>query len=220
MPLEMRTLGRTGVKVSSLTLGCMMFGGKTSPSDSYDIIDRGLDAGLNFLDTANVYSIGKSEQVTGEALKRNGRRNEVVLATKVHGKMGEGPNDMGNSRRHIIDQCEQSLRRLKTDYIDLYQVHRPDPHIPIDETLRALDDLVRVGKVRYIGTSTYAAWQLVEALWVSKENHLNRFVCEQPCDRAVPFGQAQCCLRGTRISRRPHDHGWRDIRRYDGSNGD
>ena len=180
MPLEMRTLGRTGVKVSSLTLGCMMFGGKTGPSDSYDIIDRGLDAGLNFLDTANVYSIGKSEQVTGEALKRNGRRNEVVLATKVHGKMGEGPNDMGNTRRHIIEQCEASLRRLQTDWIDLYQIHRPDPHIPIDETLRAMDDLVRSGKVRYLGTSTYAAWQLVESLWVSKENHLNRFVCEQP----------------------------------------
>ncbi len=180
MALELRQLGRTGIKVTNLCLGCMMFGGKTNPSDSYDIIDRALDAGVNFLDTANVYSIGRSEEVTGEALKRNGKRNQVVLATKVHGKMGEGANDMGNSRRHIIEQCEASLRRLQTDYIDLYQLHRPDPQIPIDETLRALDDLVRAGKVRYIGTSTYAAWQLVESLWVSKEYNLNRFICEQP----------------------------------------
>ena len=103
-----------------------------------------------------------------------------MLATKVHGKMGEGPNDLGNSRRHIIEQCEASLRRLQTDCIDLYQIHRPDSQIPIDETLRAMDDLIRSGKVRYIGTSTYAAWQLVESLWVSKENGLHRFVCEQP----------------------------------------
>jgi aryl-alcohol dehydrogenase-like predicted oxidoreductase len=178
--LELRSLGRTGVKVSNLCLGCMMFGGRTSAADSYDIIDRSLDAGINFLDTANVYSIGRSEEATGEALKRNGKRNSVVLATKVHGKMGEGPNDLGNSRRHIIDQCEQSLRRLQTDYIDLYQIHRPQADIPIDETLRAMDDLVRSGKVRYIGTSTYGAWQLVESLWVSKEMGFNRFVTEQP----------------------------------------
>jgi aryl-alcohol dehydrogenase-like predicted oxidoreductase len=178
--LELRSLGRTGVKVSNLCLGCMMFGGRTSAADSYDIIDRSLDAGINFLDTANVYSIGRSEEATGEALKRNGKRNSVVLATKVHGKMGEGPNEQGNSRRHIIEQCEQSLRRLQTDYIDLYQIHRPDASIPIDETLRAMDDLVRSGKVRYIGTSTYGAWQLVESLWVSKELGLHRFVTEQP----------------------------------------
>jgi aryl-alcohol dehydrogenase-like predicted oxidoreductase len=178
--MEYRPLGRTGVKVSSLCLGCMMFGGRTTPDDSANIIDRALDAGINFLDTANVYSIGRSEEATGAALKRNGKRQQVVLATKVHGKMGDGPNDLGNSRRHIIEQCEASLRRLGTDYIDLYQIHRPQPDIPIDETLRALDDLVRSGKVRYLGTSTYAAWQLVESLWVSKELGLNRFVCEQP----------------------------------------
>jgi aryl-alcohol dehydrogenase-like predicted oxidoreductase len=178
--MELRPLGRTGIKVSELCLGCMMFGGKTTPADSANIIDRALDAGLNFLDTANVYSLGRSEEATGDALKRNGKRNSVVLATKVHGKMGEGANDMGNSRRHIIEQCEASLRRLGTDWIDLYQIHRPQPEIPIDETLRALDDLVRSGKVRYIGTSTYGAWQLVESLWVSKELGLNRFVCEQP----------------------------------------
>jgi aryl-alcohol dehydrogenase-like predicted oxidoreductase len=178
--MEYRSLGRTGVKVSSLCLGCMMFGGKTTPADSAAIIDRALDAGINFLDTANVYSIGRSEEATGEALKRNGKRNQVILATKVHGKMGPGPNDMNNTRRHIIEQCEASLRRLQTDWIDLYQVHRPQSDMPIDETLRAMDDLVRSGKVRYIGTSTFAAWQLIESLWVSKEYGLNRFVCEQP----------------------------------------
>jgi len=178
--MEYRALGRTGTKVSSLCLGCMMFGGKTSATDSYDIIDRALDAGINFIDTANVYSTGRSEEVTGEALKRNGKRHDIVLATKVHGKMGEGVNDLGNSRRHIIEQCEQSLRRLQTDYIDLYQIHRPQPDIPIDETLRALDDLVRTGKVRYLGTSTFAAWQLVESLWTSERLGLNRFVVEQP----------------------------------------
>ncbi len=178
--MEYRQLGRTGIKVSSICLGCMMFGGKTTPADSADIIDRALDAGINFLDTANVYSTGKSEEATGAALKRNGKRGAVVLATKVHGKMGDDVNAMGNTRRHIIEQCEASLRRLQTDYIDLYQIHRPDPDIPIDETLRAMDDLVRSGKVRYLGTSTFAAWQLMESLWVSKELGLNRFVCEQP----------------------------------------
>ena len=178
--MEYRSFGRTGMKVSSLCLGCMMFGGKTPASESYDIIDRALDAGINFLDTANVYSIGRSEEVTGEALKRNGKRHDLVLATKVHGKMGEGVNDLGNSRRHIIEQCEASLRRLQTDYIDLYQIHRPQPDMPVDATLRALDDLLRAGKVRYLGTSTFAAWQVVESLWVAKELGLHRFVCEQP----------------------------------------
>ncbi len=179
--MEYRSLGRTGVQVSVLCLGCMMFGGKTEPKASYRIIDRALDAGINFLDTANVYSRGRSEEVTGEALKRNGKRDRVILATKVHGRMtDDDPNSSGNSRRHIIEQCEASLRRLQTDYIDLYQIHRPQSNIPIDETLRALDDLVRAGKVRYIGTSTFAAWQVMESLWVSKELGLNRFVTEQP----------------------------------------
>ncbi|MCW5849436.1 MAG: aldo/keto reductase [Anaerolineae bacterium] len=179
--MEYRSLGRTGVKVSVLCLGCMMFGGRTEPDESYAIIDRALDAGINFLDTANVYSRGRSEEVTGEALKRNGQRARVVLATKVHGRMDDNdPNAWGTSRRHIIEQCEASLRRLQTDFIDLYQLHRPRPDIAIDETLRALDDLIRAGKVRYIGTSTFAAWQVVEALWAAKELGLNRFVCEQP----------------------------------------
>ena len=178
--MEYRPLGRTGVKVSPLCLGCMMFGWRTQPEDAYAIIDRALDAGINFLDTANVYARGRSEEATGEALKRNGKRNKVVLATKVHGRMGDDPNDEGNSRRHIIEQCEASLRRLQTDYIDLYQIHRPQSDIPIDETLRALDDLVRSGKVRYIGTTTYAAWQVVESFWMADRLGLNRFVTEQP----------------------------------------
>ena len=179
--MEYRNFGRTGMKVSSLCLGCMNFGRRTTPADSYDIIDRALDAGINFLDTANVYSRGRSEEITGEALKRNGSRNRVVLATKVHGRMDDDdPNAAGSSRRHIIEQCEASLKRLQTDYIDIYQMHRPRPEIAIDETLRALDDLVRAGKVRYLGSSTFASWQVVESLWVAKELGLNRFVSEQP----------------------------------------
>lgn len=178
--MNYRPLGRTGVKVSPLCLGCMMFGRKTGPEESYPIIDAAIDAGINFLDTANIYGRGASEEITGEALKRNGKRSQVVLATKVHNRMdNDDPNAFGSSRRHIIEQCEASLRRLQTDYIDLYQIHRPQSDIPIDETLRALDDLVRSGKVRYIGTSTFAAWQVVEALWASQSLGLNRFVCEQ-----------------------------------------
>src|ERR687893_3098643 len=132
--MEYRSLGRTGTQVSSLCLGCMMFGGRTAPEDSFAIIDRALDAGINVLDTANVYSRGRSEEVTGEALRRNGRRARVVLATKVHGTMDdEDPNAQGTSRRHIVEQCEASLRRLQTDWIDLYQLHRPRPEIAVDE---------------------------------------------------------------------------------------
>src|ERR1700736_583367 len=179
--MDYRAFGRTGVRVSPLCLGCMMFGRRTEAEESYAIIDRALDAGLNFVDTANVYARGQSEEITGHALHRDNRRQRVVLATKVHGAMADDdPNAAGNSRRHIIAECEASLRRLQTDYIDLYQLHRPEPTTPIDETLRALDDLIRAGKVRYIGTSTFGAWQVVEALWASKELGLNRFVSEQP----------------------------------------
>ena len=179
--MQYRNLGRTGVKVSELCLGCMMFGAKTELDESCAIIDRALEAGLNFFDTSNSYSRGRSEEFVGTALKRNGKRHRVVLATKVRSQMADDdPNMVGNHRRMIIDQCEASLRRLQTDYLDLYQIHRPQSDVPIDETLRALDDLVRAGKVRYIGTSTFAAWQLVEALWAAKEYGLNRFVCEQP----------------------------------------
>ncbi|HUX21749.1 MAG TPA: aldo/keto reductase [Spirochaetia bacterium] len=179
--MNYRPLGRTGVKVSELCLGCMMFGQRTEPKDGYAIIDRAIDAGINFLDTANVYARGKSEEITGEALKRNGKRGQIVLATKVHGTMDENdPNGAGNSRRHIMEQCEASLKRLQTDYIDLYQIHRPQSDVPIDETLRALDDLIRAGKVRYIGTSTFGAWQMVESLWTAERLGTNRFICEQP----------------------------------------
>jgi aryl-alcohol dehydrogenase-like predicted oxidoreductase len=179
--MDYRALGRSGVRVSPLCLGCMMFGRRTEAEESYTIVDRALDAGLNFLDTANVYGRGSSEEITGQALRRDSRRQRVILATKVHGVMADDdPNASGNSRRHIIAECEASLKRLQTDYIDLYQIHRPEPGTPIDETLRALDDLVRSGKVRYIGTSTFGAWQVVEALWASRELGLNRFVSEQP----------------------------------------
>ena len=179
--MQYRSLGRTGVMVSELCLGCMNFGGPTPETDSYAIIDRAIDAGVNFFDTANVYVRGESERVTGRALKRNGKRQQIVLATKAHGRMDD--DDIlaaGNNRRHLIQACEDSLRRLGTDYIDLYQIHRPDPDIPIDETLRALDDLIRSGKVRYIGSSTFPAWRVMESIWVAKELGLNRFVCEQP----------------------------------------
>jgi len=182
--MEYRTLGRTGVQVSALCLGCMNFGDSNSGADeevSTRIVHRALDAGINFLDTANVYGRGRSETITGKALSTNGRRDRVFLATKFYNRMeDEDPNAWGGHRYHIVKSCEDSLRRLQTDHIDLYQMHRPQPSIPIDETLRALDDLIKQGKVRYVGTSTFAAWQLTEALWAAKELGLNRFVCEQP----------------------------------------
>jgi len=177
---DYRLFGRTGVQFSPFILGAMSFGRQANRELSLRIIDRALDAGINVIDTANVYGRGASEEIVGEALKRDGRRSRIFLCTKVHGKMDDvDPNQQGNSRYHIIQQCEASLRRLQTDHIDLYQIHRPRPEIAIDETLRALDDLVRSGKVRYIGTSTFAGWQVVEALWASKELGLNRFVSEQ-----------------------------------------
>lgn len=179
--MEYRNLGRTGVKVSPLCLGAMNFGMATEEKESIEIIDAAIDAGINFIDTANVYSRGVSEEIVGKALAQNGKRDRIVLATKVYGRMhDDDPNAQWGTRRHIIEQCEASLRRLKTEHIDLYQIHRPNHEYPIDETLRALDDLIRAGKVRYAGTSTFAAWQIVESLWVSKEYGLNRFVCEQP----------------------------------------
>lgn len=178
--MEYRSLGRTGAQVSVYCFGVMTFGWKTEQDEASRMMDRFLDAGGNFVDTANVYGRGKSETMTGVALKDN-KRDKVFLATKAHGKMNDDdPNAWGNTRFNLIKACEDSLRRLQTDHIDLYQIHRPQSSVPIDETLRALDDLVRSGKVRYIGTSTYAAWQVVESLWASKELGLNRFVCEQP----------------------------------------
>jgi aryl-alcohol dehydrogenase-like predicted oxidoreductase len=178
--MDYRPLARTGVQVSPLCLGAMMFGawGNTDHEDSIRIIHAALDAGINFIDTADVYSAGESEEIVGKALA--GRRDDVVLATKFHGTMGEDPNRRGNWRRWICKEVESSLTRLKTDWIDLYQVHRPEDDTDIEETLGALSDLVRQGKVRYIGSSTFPASRVVEAQWAAREHGLERFVCEQP----------------------------------------
>ena len=178
----------------------MMFGGWGNPDheDSIRIIHRALDAGVNFIDTADVYSRGESEQIVGQALA-SGRREHVVLATKVHGTMGDDPNEFGNSRRWIIREVENSLRRLKTDWIDLYQIHRPEADTNIDETLGALTDLIRAGKVRYVGSSTFPASQIVEAQWVAERRGRERFVCEQPpysiMVRAVEIDVLPTCQR-------------------------
>jgi aryl-alcohol dehydrogenase-like predicted oxidoreductase len=179
--MQLRTLGRTGVKVSPLCLGAMMFGAWGNPDhdESIAIIHRALDAGINFIDTADVYARGESEEIVGKALA-GGRRDNVFLATKVHGTMGDDPNQFGNSRRWIVAEVENSLRRLGTDWIDLYQIHRPELDTDIDDTLGALTDLVRAGKVRYIGSSTYPPSAIVEAQWVAERRVRERFVCEQP----------------------------------------
>ena len=179
--MELRPLGRTGVKVSPLCLGAMMFGAWGNPDhdESIRIIHRALDAGINFIDTADVYARGESEEIVAKALA-GGKRDTIVLATKVHGTMGDDPNQSGNSRRWIVEEVENSLRRLGTDWIDLYQIHRPDPAMDIDETLGALTDLVRAGKVRYIGSSTFQPSQIVEAQWVAEKRGRERFVTEQP----------------------------------------
>jgi aryl-alcohol dehydrogenase-like predicted oxidoreductase len=179
--MELRPFGRTGVQVSPLCLGAMMFGewGNPDHDESVRIIHRALDAGINFIDTADVYSRGESEEIVAKALA-GGRREHVFLATKVHGTMGDDPNQYGNSRRWIVREVEDSLRRLNTDWIDLYQIHRPEPDTDIEETLGALTDLVHQGKVRYIGSSTFPASRIVEAQWAARERNLERFVCEQP----------------------------------------
>jgi len=179
--MEHRTLGRTGMQVSPLCLGAMMFGAWGNPDhdESIRIIHRALDAGINFIDTADVYSRGESEEIVGKALA-GGRRDNVVLATKVHGTMGDDPNEYGNSRRWIVREVENSLRRLGTDWIDLYQIHRPEPGTDIDETLGALSDLIHAGKVRAIGSSTFPASEIVEAQWVAERRGRERFMCEQP----------------------------------------
>ncbi len=181
MTVEHRPLGRTGVQVSKLCLGTMMFGAWGNPDhdDSIRVIHAALDAGINFVDTADVYSDGESEQIVGKAL-RGGRRDDVVLATKFFMPMGDDPNRRGGSRRWIIQAVEDSLRRLGTDRIDLYQLHRPDPSTDLDETLGALTDLVQQGKVRYIGSSSFSAGEIVEAQWTARERHLQRFRTEQP----------------------------------------
>ncbi len=176
--MEYRLLGSTGVKVTNLCLGTMNFGGPSDEAASERILREYVDAGGNFIDTANMYNQGESERVTGKALQ--GIRHKVVLATKVNRPMGEGPNERGNSRRHILYQVYKSLERLGTDYIDLYWIHRPDPGTPVEETLRTLDKLVRDGVVRYAGCSTFPAWQIMESLWVSDRRNLISFIAEQP----------------------------------------
>ena len=178
--MRYRQLGHTGVEVSNLCLGTMMFGAWGNPDheDSIRIIHAALDAGVNFVDTADVYARGESEEIVGKALR--GRRDDIVLATKVHGAMGDDRNQRGNSRRWIAREVEDSLRRLGTDWIDLYQIHRPEPDTAIDETLGALTDLVRAGKVRYIGSSTFPAHAIVAAQWTAQRHGRERFVCEQP----------------------------------------
>ncbi len=176
--MKYRRLGRSGLKVSVVGLGGNNFGGACSEEASVTVVRKALDLGINIIDTADGYSHGVSEEYVGKAVA--GRRQEAIVATKVVGQMGEGPNDRGASRQHLMDGCEQSLRRLGTDYIDLYQLHRWDPETPIEESMRALDDLVRSGKVRYIGCSNFAAWQLTQALWVSSRHNLAPFVSVQP----------------------------------------
>jgi aryl-alcohol dehydrogenase-like predicted oxidoreductase len=179
--MPMRPLGKTGMKVSVLCLGAMMFGewGNRDHDDSIKIIHTAMDSGINFIDTADVYSAGESEEIVGKALK-GGKRDKVILATKVHAAMGDDPNHAGNSRRWIMQEVDNSLRRLQTDWIDLYQIHRPDPDTDIDETLGALTDLVRMGKIRAFGSSTFPASQIVEAQWKAEVRDRERFMCEQP----------------------------------------
>jgi aryl-alcohol dehydrogenase-like predicted oxidoreductase len=180
-------LGSTGTEVSAIALGCMSYGEPTrgnhawtlSEEDSLPLIRRAVELGITFFDTANVYSDGSSEEITGRALKAHTRREEVVIATKVHGAMGEGPNSRGLSRKHIMWQIDESLRRLGTDYVDLYQIHRFDPATPLEETLEALDDLVRAGKVRYLGASSMDAWRFSKALHLQREHGWARFVTMQ-----------------------------------------
>jgi aryl-alcohol dehydrogenase-like predicted oxidoreductase len=180
-------LGNTGLKVSKLCLGCMTYGAKTErwrwaldEAESRPFIKHALELGINFFDTANIYTEGAGEEVLGRALKDFGKRDDVVIATKVFGQMGKGPNDVGLSRKHIMAQIDASLKRLGTDYVDLYQIHRWDPNTPIEETLTALHDIVKAGKARYIGASSMAAWQFSKALYLADKLGLTRFVSMQP----------------------------------------
>jgi len=186
--MEHRSLGRTGLKVSPLCLGTMQFGWTADEETSFEVLTAAAEAGINFIDTADIYSRwvegnpgGVAETIIGKWLRQGVvPRHQLVIATKVRGRMGEGPNDEGLSRRHILSSVEASLRRLQTDYIDLYQLHWPDENTPIEETLSTLNDLVRRGLVRYIGCSNFPAWRLMQALWTSQERDLERFVCLQP----------------------------------------
>jgi aryl-alcohol dehydrogenase (NADP+) len=176
--MRYHSLGSCGVQVSELCLGAMMFGGATREAESISIIHRAIDDGINFIDTANIYAKGESERIVGKAIRD--RRDRVVLATKVKVAVGEGPNDSGSSRYHILREVDNSLRRLGVDHIDLYYLHQYDWHTPLEESLRTLDDLVRQGKVRYIGCSNFYAYQVCEGLWIADRRGLERFACIQP----------------------------------------
>lgn len=184
--MKIKHLGRTGLQVSEICLGTMTFGNQCDEPTSHAIMEKAFERGVTFFDTADVYPLGSTPETVGRTEKyvgnwlRPGKREQIVLATKFNGKMGKGPNEKGGSRKHIVQAVEASLRRLQTDYIDLYQMHAPDPETPLDETLRALDDLVHSGKVLYIGCSNYPAWLLTKALWTSDSLGLARFDCVQP----------------------------------------
>ena len=185
--MQYRHLGSSGLQVSALALGTDNFANPTPEKDAAAILGHALDAGINLVDTSDSYAAGESEAIIGRALKQSGRRHEVVLSTKGHFPTGPGPNRGGNSRIHLVRACEDSLRRLRTDCIDLYQLHRPSPHIPLEETLGALSDLVRHGKVRYIGCSTHPAWIVMKALLLSEWKTYERFISEQsPLQPARP----------------------------------
>ena len=193
--MEYRRLGSTGLKVSEIGLGGNNFGWWADEQTSIPVIKHALEAGINFIDTADMYDRGNSEEFVGKAIK--GRRSEVIVATKFSSSMGDGPNEKGGSRYYIMKAVEASLKRLQTDYIDLYQMHFPDTGTPIEETLRVLDDLIRSGKVRYIGCSNFSSWQLCEALWTSRVNNLHSFVTVQPqyslLSRQIEQELVPCC---------------------------
>ncbi len=197
--MEYVNLGRSGVQVSRICLGCMNFGSRADEAESTRVIHEAMELGINFLDTANVYQLGVSEEIVGKALAEPGRRDRVVLATKVTSRMGQGPNMQGSSRYHVIKQCEDSLRRLRTDRIDLYQLHWLDRTTPLDEILRVMDDLVRQGKVLYVGTSKWPPAVLAEALMLAQHHGWERIVCEQPpyniLDRSVENELLWVCQR-------------------------
>lgn len=178
--MEYRRLGRSGLQVSSLALGTMNFGHPTQKAEAFRIIDAALDAGINLFDCADIYAKGESERILGEAFKRNGKRKDIILTSKVFNRMGPGPNDLGNSKHHILDACEESLKRLQTDYIDVYFLHRTDFNVPQEESLAALDLLVKQGKVRHIACSTHPPWRTVEALWLADKHHYPKLICETP----------------------------------------
>ncbi len=199
MNMPYRRLGRSGLLVSPLALGTDNFTNPTPKDESIRLVDAALDAGINLIDTSNSYAAGEAERIIGEALRRSGRRDQAIIATKVHYPTGPGPNDRGNSRRHILQACDESLRRLQVDYIDLYQLHRPDFGVPVEETLSALTDLVRLGKVRYIGSSTAPAWHVVEAVMTSRQHGFEAFISEQSpynlLDRRVENEMLPACTR-------------------------